>query len=78
MALTDGGKEQVKLRASLLNSMAVTFFSIGVLAPIISSVYIRQIPQEQAFLAVATAAVCFAMTFGLHISASEHLREIDK
>ena len=78
MALTDVGKEQVKLRATFINGLALIFFSIGVFAPLVSSVYVRQIAPDQAFLAAATAAICFVLTFALHVRATLHLTEMDK
>jgi hypothetical protein len=49
MALTDVGKEQVKRRATFINGLALIFFSIGVFAPLVSSVYVRQLRRIRHF-----------------------------
>jgi hypothetical protein len=55
------------------------FFSVGVLAPIVTSIYIKDIAPDRSLLAAATAFVCFSMTMGLHLLfATVHLLEIDK
>jgi hypothetical protein len=70
--------EQTKLRATFLNGLALIFFSIGVLAPMISSVYFTGISADRAFLAVATAFICFGATIALHYVAWRLLKEMDQ
>lgn len=70
--------ERVKLRANFLNGLALIFFSVGVLAPLISSVYFTGVAPDKAFIAVATAIVCFVTSVALHYAAWWHVREIDR
>lgn len=78
MALSDAAKEQIKLRSTFLNNLGVASFSVGVLAPIVTSIYVRPIQQDQAELAAAAAFVCFVVAIGLHILAWRHLRRMDR
>lgn len=55
MSLPDFRKEQIKLRATFINGLALIFFPIGVLAPIVSSIYVHDIAPDRALLAGATA-----------------------
>lgn len=70
--------EQIKLRSAFLNGLALIFFSAGVLAPVISSVYFTGITPDRAFLAVATAFICFITSIALHYVAWWHLKEMDQ
>jgi hypothetical protein len=76
--MTDAKKEQIKLRSNFINGLSLIFFSVGVLAPIVTSIYIKDIAPDRSLLAAATAFVCFSMTMGLHLFATVHLLEIDK
>jgi hypothetical protein len=49
-----------------------------ILAPMISSVYFTGISADRAFLAVATAFICFGATIALHYVAWRHLEEMDQ
>jgi hypothetical protein len=68
--------ERAKLRANFLNGLALIFFSVGVLAPVISSVYFTGISHDKAFLAVATAFICFIASIILHYVAWWHLTDL--
>ncbi len=70
--------ERIKLRATFLNGLAMIFFSVGVLAPVISSVYFTGITPDKAFLAAATAFICFGATIALHYVAWWHLKEMNQ
>lgn len=76
--LPDSRKEQIKLRATFINGIALIFFSIGVLAPIVSSIYVKDISPDRALLAALTALICFIATVALHLAASHHLKEMDQ
>ncbi|MDI6026044.1 hypothetical protein QBK99_07570 [Corticibacterium sp. UT-5YL-CI-8] len=71
-------KEQIKLRAAFINSLALIFFSAGVLAPLVSSIYFTGITRDKAFLATASSLVCFGITIALHYAAWWHLKEMDR
>lgn len=70
--------ERIKLRSNFLNGLALIFFSVGVLAPLISSVYFTGVAPDKAFIAVVTALICFVGSIALHYVAWWHMREIDQ
>lgn len=78
MTTSDRQKEQIRLRANYVNGLAIGTFTAGVLTPLISGAVLHEnLTPDSAFLAVAAAAVCFALSFALHSYASRHLRELD-
>lgn len=76
--MTDGKKNRSSSDQNFINGLSLIFFSVGVLAPIVTSIYIKDIAPDRSLLAAATAFVCFSMTIGLHLFATIHLLEIDK
>ena len=68
--------EKIKLRASFINSLAVGVFIAGVLSPIVT-LTLREDSSEHALpLAVILSALCFVISFILHLRAVEHLSEL--
>lgn len=73
---TDAEREQIKLRATFFNNMAVATFAAGVLTPIITMA-VQEATEKSVPLAAFAAIVCFALCFVLHIKAVDQLQELD-
>lgn len=78
MALAEWQREQIKLRATYLNNLAVSIFAAGVLTPVITIALRMQADGNLMTFAVLTAFVCFPLSLVLHLRAFEHLRELDQ
>lgn len=70
-------KEQIKLRATFLNNLAVGTFTAGVLTPVLAMAINGQESSSMP-LALLAALVCFVVCFVIHLHAVEHLSELDK
>ena len=77
MALTEAGKEKVKLRAAFVNNLAIGVFPIGFFTPITRLAYDVSISGTTVVLVAGTSLVCFPLSFVLHLYAMRHLDEID-
>lgn len=78
MSLSDAQKEKIKLRAAFLNGLAIGSVLIGVLTPVTRAAYDPSVTSSAFLFMVVTAAVCFALGFGLHSYASVHLERLDR
>lgn len=78
MALSDVQREQIKLRATYLNSLGVGVFTAGVLSPIVTLTLREDAPTHALPLAIAMAFLCFAISLILHLRAVEHLSELGR
>jgi len=73
--MTKGREEQIKLRASYLNSLAVAIAAIGGFAPRGAAV-LR--PDEGAGRSVLLALICLAMSYVLHAVGRRLLKGLDE
>jgi len=69
-------REQIKLRATFINNMAVAVFAAGALTPMIAWVSAVETKREVTLM-ILTAIVCFGLAFFLHIKAVTHLEGLD-
>lgn len=67
--------ERLKLRAAYLNGLAIAVFAIGSLAPVVGAVAALTIPG---FAIVVIGAVCFSLSYGLHLRAMNALRGLQQ
>lgn len=77
MALSDAGKEQVKLHAAFLNNLGVAAVVIGFLTPSLSFQEIPADAQPWAYRQIA--GIVAGLIIGLYFrwSAHRHLRKLD-
>jgi hypothetical protein len=61
--------EQIKLRANYLNGLAIAFFAVGGIAPVLS-------PIVHDAWTVPVAVVCAVISLALHLWATMELREL--
>lgn len=78
LPLTDAGREQIKLRATFLNGIAIATFAVGTLTTLARA--LLDISEGHAGLAVGItfSLVCFVISWAIHIVAYRHLRELDR
>ena len=76
--LTEAGREQIKLRASFLNGIAIATFAVGALGPITKAVL--ETPADQRVIAggVAFGLVCLLISGVIHFIAYRYLKELDR
>lgn len=74
MPVSDGSKEQIKLRATFINNLAVGFFLVGFLGPVMANM---RIYDRADYSAEIVGIFCVAFSVILHIMATRHLAEID-
>lgn len=76
MPSSETRREQVKLRASFVNGMAIGTYTAGVLTPIIA----LAIGTNEAAITIASliSVICFALCFLLHYFATRHLEGLDQ
>lgn len=74
--LTEAQREQIKLRATYINNVAVGVFTAGVLSPIIALATQENEPIYSLPLSVLVAILCMGVSFVLHLKAVEHLSEL--
>lgn len=77
MAISEGSKERVKLRATYINNIAVGFFLVGFLAPVIAAATTPSAglvaPQ---FAPIGILGIVLSAV--LHMYAQKHLSETDR
>jgi len=76
--LTDAEREQIKLRATYINNIAVGVFIAGVLSPVITLATQENEPAYSLPLSILVAFLCMAVSFALHLKAVEHLSELGR
>lgn len=74
--LTNARREQIKLRATYINNVAVGVFTAGVLSPIIALATQESEPVYSLPLSILVAFLCMAVSFAPHLKAVEHLSEL--
>ncbi|NDW03278.1 hypothetical protein [Jiella pacifica] len=76
-ALSEAGKEQVKLRSNWLNGISIATFAVGTLAPVTRALFER--PTTIAILvSVAVAGICLLLSAIIHSAARQNLKELDR
>lgn len=68
-------EEQIKLRATYFNGLAIAVAAIGGVAPLVAAV-LR--PEAGAWRSPALAAICLTMSYVLHLVGRRTLKGLDK
>lgn len=71
-------REQIKLRANYVNGIAVGTFTTGALSPIITFALRPDSSEGHIPLAFMITVICFALSFALHLRATEELSRLDR
>jgi len=71
-------REKVKLRAAYVNGLAIGTFTSGALSPIIAFSLHPETGTDHVPLAVFVTVICFALSFVLHLKATEELSRLSR
>lgn len=71
-------REQIKLRATYVNNLAVGVFTAGALGPVIALATEEKAPTSSLSLSALVAIFCFVASFVIHLYAGKHLSELEK
>lgn len=75
--MTEGQKEETKIRAAYFNGMAVAAFAIGALGPTVSIISTSPHDKPQwIWTFISIIAIC--LSYGLHTTARRIARSVDK
>ena len=77
-ALSDARKEQIKLRAAFLNNIGIGVILVGVLTPIIRTLYEPAVISGNLISVAAAMVICFSVGGGLHLVGILILRGLSK
>ncbi|GGA78467.1 hypothetical protein GCM10011491_02040 [Brucella endophytica] len=76
--LTDAAREQIKLKATFINGLAIGVFLIGTFTPITRVAYDPAIYGKAIVPVLFSAIICIAIGFALHYWALRHLEGLDQ
>ncbi len=76
MALSEGSKERVKLRSTFLNNIAVGVALLGTVSTILGLATGAQ--HGAGNLVLSIAAICIAVSLGIHVIAVRALGDLDR
>ena len=76
--LTEAGREQIKLRASFLNGIAIATFAVGALGPLTKALLETPADPSTVIAGALFASVCLVASGILHFLAYRHLKEMDR
>lgn len=71
-------REKTKLRAAYVNGLAIGTFTTGALSPIITFALRPYIGEGHVPSALLITVICFALSFVLHLRATEELSGLDQ
>ncbi|KQT64466.1 hypothetical protein ASG54_03085 [Aureimonas sp. Leaf460] len=75
--MTDAAKEQIKLRATFLNGIAIATFGVGGLAPVVTALSRDDISGGTIGSLFVLSVVCLAVSGIIHSHAYRHLKGLD-
>jgi hypothetical protein len=76
--LTDARKEQIKRRATFLNTIGIGVMLIGVFTPIVRAMYEPAALSGRLFPIIATMVVCFSFGVALHFTGGLILSRLNR
>ena len=71
-------QEKIKLRAAYVNGLAIGTFTTGVLSPIIAIALHPDDGSGYLSLAFFITVICFALSFALHLRATEEISRLEQ
>lgn len=76
--LSEGSREQIKLRAGFVNGIAIATFAVGTLGPLTKAMVDGFETHSSTAVGVTFALVCFVVSGVVHSHAYRHLKELDR
>ena len=76
--LTEAGREQIKLRATFLNGIAIATFAVGTLGPVARALLETSSEHVDYAVGGTFALICLVISWGIHIVAYRRLKELDR